>query len=288
MPEYPFSESLNEKVNRVLHNQLDELTKQIEYKKKIIDELDQQITKQEDQQKLFQEQYDQYIVKLDRKYHLLQREREILFRKINKLSNDPASVLKDESGESPDDNASSEEDNKQEELKSDVLSPSSEESLAERRKSLKTYFARVCRNALGVNPNSEDNEFLKTANAIIDSSHDEVEALIAIKWDKERWTKRAPNESMGDQLERLISWNVYLDEALNRLQETFTQSQADDQQAFWQEMERAKAEGRNYFEELATEKRSEIIRLERAIQVLRDEYEHLYREALEAFGKKDD
>lgn len=137
----------------------------------------------------------------------------------------------------------------------------------------------MCRGALTeIVPDAGDSDFLKITNSVIDISQDEAQAFVDIPWDRQRWTKRATNETVGDQWERLMTWDVHLDLALARLEEISSHTQQDTQLTHWQEMEEAEAAGRDYFAELAATKRKDVIRMEKKVQSLREEYERLYQE----------
>jgi hypothetical protein len=284
--EYSLAGSYNDKVRYALQEEIDRLIKQIEIKKEHIDKLNQQITNRERRRKDFQEQYDRYVADLDHKLHRLKQERSTLLHKIDALHTDPTLALEDTDGEPP----QQQKDDDVEAKKPNVEKPArfSPEVRSEGKSLMKKHFASACAGAFTrITPDPEDNEFLKAANTIIDNSLDEVEALIKIEWDKKRWTKRGPRESPGDQWERLTAWNVYLDIALNRLEDDMAQLHQNDQLTFWIEMERAKTEGRNYFEDLVRDRRREILVQEKAVQSLYEEYAQMHREALEALAQGD-
>lgn len=143
----------------------------------------------------------------------------------------------------------------------------------EQKKRIRRHFAQFWHPDKQREESGSNRELIVTLNTIFDQSHDAAQMLITLPW-HEVWKERGKKESMGSQWERLIEWQVCLEQALERLTMPFYEHEEDWRYELYIEWKAAENK-HDYFSDLACEERAEIEHLERTRDAWQKKWDEL-------------
>jgi hypothetical protein len=218
-------------------------------------------------------QYEQYIKSLDQQRRELEREVRGCRYRIEHF--DDEEILRDDDAaewEEPSAEAPEIEDSHPDSPADPMQNNRKDEKIRIRR-----YFARIWHPDKRQDGIEDSPNLMAQVNAAFEESTDAAEMLITVPWDN-AWVERQPDETIGDQWERLIEWQAHLSTAKERLARRLHQLTHDWRYPLYQQW-RAASNEKAYFSALAKHERDEIRRLKRTLTTLQRKLEQVELQA---------
>ncbi|MBD3309506.1 hypothetical protein GF348_24215 [candidate division KSB3 bacterium] len=219
----------------------------------------------------FEAQYDTYIQTLQRRRQYLARRVEncrfLIQHGDEKETPAQSQQMEQETAPKPDCERPPEEPSESPPIVERVHS--SDSALQKQRKQTRNFFAEfwhpdACKRWPGASP---EPHLMHQLNAAFEEADDLVDLLTHIPW-HEAWMQHGRDESLGMQWERLMDWQVALEEASGRLDRRLAELERHEFYSFLLEKRAADENGQDYLAQMAVKERDEISRLEETLAVL--------------------